>query len=248
MNNLVKHNIQIFLNSKSAIFKRNNYTSDVFFSIDNINLDKAKLMYISVQTAQIPFTFYNIDDYDNLLVFYNGVTNISYNIPQGNYNVITLAAKIMSLIPGLTITFNELDNTYTFAYTNLNFGFRSTSTIFELLGFTDGFDYISTTGSLTSNISINFFTIRNILIEIDNLILDNISSDNPNNASILCSIPISSSSGSIISYSNIYGISNRVNNVRNFSNLHIRLLDNDLDLLDLNGANWSLTLQIEYYL
>ena len=70
-------------------------------------------------------------------------------------------------------------------------------------------------------------------------------SSTPNNSSILCSIPITSSVGSIISYSNIYDVKNEVNHTNNLNLLHIKLTDQDCDVLDLNGVHFSLTLQLD---
>jgi hypothetical protein len=41
-------------------------------------------------------------------------------------------------------------------------------------------------------------------------------------------------------------LSDRITTVKNFAQLRIRLLDQDLDLLDLNGAEWTATMQLNY--
>lgn len=253
MNKLIPNNLQIFINSNNASLKlNNNFNSNCIFNLNHIDLEDAKLIYVSVQTAQIPYSFFNCDDYDNLLVL--NTASIDYNIviPQGNYNVTTLATALASAILSttgltMTITFNSITNTYSFATTQ-NFTFKKESTCFELLGFTNGFNYSSTLNTLLSNQSVNFFTIKNVLIEVSNLITDNLTTGNDSNASILASIPITSSQGSIISYSNIFGIKNRINSIKNFTSLHIRLLDDDLVPIDFNGCEWTLTLQIEYFI
>ena len=75
--------------------------------------------------------------------------------------------------------------------------------------------------------------------------LNNVNSSTPNNSSILCSLPISTSQGSIISYSNIFNVTNEVHNTSNLTLLHIKLTDQDGDILDLNGCHFSLTLQLD---
>ena len=117
-----------------------------------------------------------------------------------------------------------------------------------MLGFTDYLTYVSESKKLKSAISINLFTIRNILISSNNFILNNINSIKPNDTSILCSIPINSSSGSIISYTNNFNVSNDVYNSSNlFLLLHLKLTDQDGAVLDLNGCHFSLTLQLDIY-
>ena len=114
-----------------------------------------------------------------------------------------------------------------------------------MLGFKTGITITSVLKSLKSTLSINLFTIRNIYVSSNNFILNNVNNSTPNNSSILCSIPIQSSSGSIITYSNIYNVYNEVHNVSNLTLLHIKLTDQDGDLLDLNGCHFSITLQLD---
>lgn len=244
--NQTKNTCNLYLNSKSAI-KQLSGTSDCLFDFSNLPIEDGDI-YVSVQTAQIPGTFYNVDDINNLLVYnINGGANINLVIPQSNYNVNTLKTYLQSVMAGFTITFNSQSNKYTFTHATNVFSFKSTSTCFEYLGFPDGQTYNSSGLSLTSAIVVNFFTIRNVLVEVSNLMTINKTSDPANsNGSILCSIPVNTSQGSILSYSNIFNLSDRVASVNNFAVLHVRLLDQDLDLLDLNGGNWSLTLQLSF--
>jgi len=245
--NTTKNTCNLYLNSKQALTKINGSTSNCIFDFNNLPIDDGDI-YVSVQTAQIPGTFYNLDDINNLLVYSVGAApNINLVIPPSNYNVNTLMTYLMTVMTGFTITYNSANNLYTFTHSSQTFSFKSSSTCFELLGFNDASQYNSSGLSLTSTISVNFFTIRNILIECNNLITVNKTANvADNNASILTSIPITVSQGSILSYSNVFGLSDRVASVKNFSSLQIRLLDQDLDLLDLNGGEWSITLQLNY--
>jgi len=245
--NTTKNTCNLYLNSKQALTKINGSTSNCIFDFNNLPIDDGDI-YVSVQTAQIPGTFYNLDDINNLLVYSVGSgPNINLVIPPSNYNVNTLMTYLMTVMTGFTITYNSANNLYTFTHSSQTFSFKSSSTCFELLGFNDASQYNSSGLSLTSTISVNFFTIRNILIECNNLITVNKTANvADNNASILTSIPITVSQGSILSYSNVFGLSDRVASVKNFSSLQIRLLDQDLDLLDLNGGEWSITLQLNY--
>ena len=241
-----KQTICIFLNSQSANSYVNGYTSECLFVLPNLTVPKRSKISVSCQTASIPYSFYNCDDFNSKLSF--SENSISYNktIPQGNYNVLTLITALKTLLGvNFNIVYNSLDNTYTFTNTLYDFQLLPTSSCFEMLGFKDGYTYSSVSKSLKSNISINLFTIRNIYLSSNNFILNNVNNATPNNSSILCSIPISSSSGSIISYSNIFNVINEVNNINNLTLLHIKLTDQDGDILDLNGCHFSLTLQLD---
>lgn len=238
--------INLYLNSKQAL-KQLQGTSNCLFDFSALPIEDGEI-FVSIQSAQIPGTFYNVDDVNNLFNYSVGVTNYQILIPQANYNVNSLLTYLSSImtVQGFTITFNSSTNKYTFTNTT-SFIFKSSSTCFEILGFTEGQQFSSVANVLTSNLVVNFFTIRNVLIEISNLITYNKTSNvAENNPSILVSIPITTSQNSVLSYSNIYGLYEKITTVSNFASLQVRLLDQDLDLLDLNGANWSATIQLNY--
>ena len=241
-----KQSICIFLNSATANSYINGYTSECMFLLPSINIPKKSKVSISCQSASIPYSFYNCDDFNNKIVYIeNSITYTKY-IPQGNYNVNTLITALKTLLGvNFNITYSSLDNSYTFTNTLYEFQILDSSLCYEIIGLKSGTSYLSTNRVLKSNISINLFTIRNIYISSNNLILNNVNSSTPNNSSILCSIPITSSVGSIITYSNIYDVKNEVNHTNNLNLLHIKLTDQDCDVLDLNGVHFSLTLQID---
>lgn len=244
---LQKNNtINLYINSKFAL-KQLNGTSNCIFDFSNLPIDDGEI-FVSVQSAQIPGTFYNVDDINNLLVYsVNGGANVNLVIPPSNYNCNSFMAYLMTVMTGFTITFNNQTNKYTFTHATNVFSFKSTSTCFELLGFIEGQTYNSSGLTLTSTLCINFFTIQAVLIEISNLITNNKTSNvEENNPSILVSIPITTSQNSVLSYYNIYNLHERINTVKNFASFQVRLLDQDLDLLDLNGANWTATIQLNY--
>lgn len=240
--------ICLFLNSQTANSYVNGYSSECMFVLPSLVIPKKSKISVSVQTASIPYSFFNCDDFNFKLSYIENAITYNKIIPQGNYNVLTLATALKTLMGvNFNIVYNSLDNTYTITNTLYEFQLLATSTCFEMMGFKDKTTYVSVSKSLKSVISINLFTIRNIYISSNNFILNNVNSSTPNNSSILCSIPIQSSSGSIISYSNIYNVYNEVYNTHNLTLLHIKLTDQDGDILDLNGCHFSLTLQLDLY-
>ena len=241
-----KQSICVFLNSQTANSYVNDYTSECMFVLPSFNIPKKCKVSVSCQTATIPYSFYNCDDFNNKLDYSENLITYTVIIPQGNYNVLTLISALKILMgANFNIVYNTLDNTYTFTNTLYEFQMISSSNCFEILGLKNNTTYSSISKSLKSNISINLFTIRNIYVSSNNFMLNNVNSSTPNNSSILCSIPISTSQGSIISYSNIYNVTNEVHNTSNLTLLHIKLTDQDGDILDLNGCHFSLTLQLD---
>lgn len=242
-----KESIQIFLNSKTADKYLGGFTSNCLFYLPQFILPRVKNMFVSVQSATIPYSFYNVDYFNDKLVYnVNGGSNITINIPQGNYNTTTLRNYLLSVMTGFTITYSSLNNQFTFTHSTYDFSFKSSSTCMEILGFDEHTNYNSTSRVLTSENSINLFTIRNIYIQSNNLILNNINNSTPNNCTILSSIPLTSGQLSVINYNNMNNVRSRVDNIRNFTQLHVSLTDQDGDILDLNGCHFSLTLQIDF--
>jgi hypothetical protein len=239
--------IQIFLNSKKANKYLDGFTSNCVFNLPMIVLPRKTKISVSVQSATIPYSWYNVDYFNNKLVYnVNGGSDITIEIPQGNYNTNTLRNYLLSVMTGFSITYSSLDNSFTFTHSTNNFEFKDNSTCMECLGFDENIPHSSTSRILKSTNSINLFTIRNIYIQSNNLSLNNINHATPTLANILASIPLTSGANSVITYSNVNNVKTTVNDIKNFSILQIALTDQDGDILDLNGCHWSLTLQIDY--
>lgn len=235
--------IQIYLNSKRANKYNNGQTSDCVFFLPHINVSKIKNITVTVLNAQIPSSFYNVNSNNDKLVYnVNGGITQTVNLIHSNYNINTLKAHIISLIgSGFSITYSTASNKLTFTHSLYDFEFEESSTCFELLGFSS-FDHSSETNILISDNVVNLFTVRNLQIASDNFILNNIDSYNPNNSNILASIPVNTGYNGIISYANIHDVYSEINNTRNLTNLHIKITDQDGDIIELNRAHWSLTL------
>lgn len=241
------NSIQIFLNSKTASKYNNGFTSDCTFYLPPIEIPRKSRCYLSIQSCSIPYSFCNCDYYNNVLSYSLNGTDHVINIEQGNYTVLTLAKYLLDAT-GLTFTYNSTKNRYVITHPTYNFVLKSDSTCFELLGFPDNNNYSSASKSLTSIITINLFPIRAVLIESSNIICNNINAyeNQQNNASILASIPVNTSPNSIITYSNNGYTKFLVDHFDNFTNLNIRLTDQDGDTLDLNGCHWSMAIQIDF--
>lgn len=236
-------NIQIYLNSKKANKYINSYTSDCIFHLPHIHVSKTKKVSISVLHAQIPGSYYNINSTNNKLVYSINDGSIQTVLLQpSNYNVNTLITHIESLLEvEFDITYSVSSNKLTITHNTYDFKLDDSSTCFELLGFSS-MNHESVLQTLVSDNVVNLFTIRTLQICSDNFILNNIDSFNPNNSNILASIPITSSFNSIISYSNPHDVHSEINNTRNLTNLHIKITDQDSNVIELNNAHWSITL------
>ena len=254
-------NLEIYLNSKTATQYLDDNVANCIFTIPNIEIDILKEdVYVAVRNAVLPYSWYVVNSTNNKLDMTIDGTLYSISIPLGNYNVNTLLTQLKSLIDALqilhsisgtfSITYLTKLNKFYFVHTTQSFSFRSTSTCLELLGFNDGQTYIASAvpnqqlkHELTSTIGINLFVVRAVYVNSNNFILQNINSSTPSNAGILASISVTGNPNSIIHYENTTS-KHKIHHLNNINNLHIKLTDQDGDLLELNGINWSMTLEI----
>jgi hypothetical protein len=236
--------IQIYLNSKRANKYIDNNTSNCIFFLPRVNIKKNNNITISVLSMQLPYSFYNINYTNNKLTYVvNGVINTVYITPS-NYNVNSLKDHIITLIGSDTFNIIYSASSNKFTFTNIINDFtllHTNSNCFELLGLSE-VDHFSVNRVLVSDLVCNLFTIRNIHIVSDNFILNNIDSFNPNNSNILASVPVNTIYNGVISYTNDHNVYSEINDVTNLTHLHIKLTDQDGDIINLNGTHFSITL------
>jgi hypothetical protein len=235
-------NFQLHLSSNFADKIYSNNNADTEFYLPLIEIPSQYHLHVNVVHASIPFTFYNINSSNNVLNYSIEGTNYSFIIAQGNYNVVNLKDYLMSNLPGFIITYSPITNKYTFTQNYYGFTFLNTSTCLNILGFSQ--QTITSNGtSLTSTQSVNLNPIRCVCICSD-LPSSNISLNSKNKNNILCSIPITTQPNSIITYLNHNNF--KINTYANvLSSIRIQLMDQDGNLLNLNGTNWSMTIQFD---
>jgi hypothetical protein len=138
--------IRMFLESASANSITNN--GNVTFTLNQqIQIPNDVVGYVSLQELTIANTNYNINAYNNTLVFidYAGNTQ-TYTITPGNYTVTTfltalnvqLATGINNFL-GITATYSDITNKFTIVSTRARtLSISSTSTLNACIGFPSG--------------------------------------------------------------------------------------------------------------
>jgi hypothetical protein len=240
--------LQLYLNSSNADKYLDNSKSHCEWILPMIEIQDGYHIYLSVQNCVIPYSFYNINSSNNKLIYFTNYqiipTEHILTIPEGNYNINQLVSTLKSLMINFNITYNNINNKITFIYDKL-FMLSKESTILEIIGFMPNTIYSSDleTFTLTSVNNINMHPIKCINI-VSNLMTYNINKSFVNNNSILCCIPINSQPYSLIEYHNNNNF--RVNLfVNTISTIRIKLIDDNGNLLNLNGLNFSLTIQLD---
>jgi hypothetical protein len=236
----MSESFQIYLNSTNADNINNNIYN---FILPNLEIADENYIYLSVQYASIPYSFYNINTTNNVLIYTLNLVNYTVTITPGNYNITQLVTFLKSNMSGFTISYNSITNKMTFSHSTYNFTFLSTSTCQEILGFKTNTNYTSTTLSLISMNCVSLIPIKCINI-VSNLLTYNINKSNPNNQSILCCMPITTQPNSIIEYKNNNNFRSNLF-INQISNITIKLADQNNNILNLNGLDFFLTIQLD---
>jgi hypothetical protein len=196
---------------------------------------------MKVENFVCPISFFVVNDTNNTLVTSTG----TYTISEGNYNALSLKTELSSKMTGYTIVYDSNTNKLTFSRGS-SFTFYSSSTCFRILGFQEDTDRVSSSNSLTSDFVVNLAGTSLVYIDIPNITTRNILSKNNGGfttivKSIVCDVPY----GSVLTFVNATG-SHVVLGEKYISYLQVRLLDDDYNLLDLNGQYFIMTIEFSY--
>lgn len=236
--------IQIHLNSANATSYINGDYSNCIFNLKTIEVPIQHTIYLKVVHANIPYTFYNIDSTNNTLFYTQNGNETQLTITKGNYNANQLANYFTNNMTNFTCTYNSITNRFTFINSLYNFYFAEESTCLTMLGFPAISLYLtSALKQLDSYFCANLQTKQCICVA-SNFMTGNINSTDVSTRNMLCSIPIATQPYSNIVYKNDSNFRNNLyTNV--ISTIALKLVDQNNNLINLNGCHWSITLQMD---
>lgn len=240
----------INISSKNAIQNNGSYLSDVQFKFTGLYRETSDILeaHISITNAQIPISFYNINVYNNLLVLDISGTTYNLILTRGNYNANNLITEIQTRftnagITDITTTISSITGLLTFTKTTGDFSILSSqSTISKVLGFDPTVSsYTSTLGILSAPYPLNLLGTLKIRILSYDLLTNNIDSSVQGNLNLLSTIPIEAGTYGLILYDNFNNVQSILKN-DNLDGFDLKLIDDDGNLINFNGADWSITL------
>jgi hypothetical protein len=201
--------------------------------------------------VQIPFSFYTINSYNNILKFNGGVDSIT--ITPGNYTTGSLAAELQSRLsvafPGESPAVTYSNRTFKLTITKTSAFIVDaavnvpSSTAATMLGFKTS----STTGTAaTGDSALNISGSNYILIKSDYLtkpIHHKTLYVNDDYQSVLFAAPVNTSPGDIITHEPELPIrfSYKIS-IADGDIFDLALYDDNGNVLDLNGLDWSMQL------
>jgi hypothetical protein len=243
---------QINLSSNSAKISNYPKNSSCFFEMPNMmkRHEHVKYIMLGISHAEIPVSFYIINDTNNKLVLnINSSGDTEYILTNGNYNGNTFKTMLLSILGiGWDITLSSSTGKYTLSHTTFDFIIRgSLSTCYKLFGFSNSIDYYSSLKVLILPNPCNFLGTLRINVKSTVIKLDNLDSASNGHSGTISSIFVNAELYGIIIYQNQSNFKNLIYN--DFLNgIDIIMTDSENNLLDFNGCDWFLTLQFDEYM
>ena len=237
----------ITLSSKYGIQQNGTYKSHILFNFKNLLSDEQQILKseIIVLNAQIPVSFYVINDYNNVLkISGSGILTTTITIETGNYNANTLITELKSQFLTSGVVFSNIKinkNSGKLVFTALLFtNYSFSGSMLSVLG---------TTSSVESNSTVyrciyplNLLGIEKLSIKSEKLAVQSVSSVDYSFSNTLITIPVDVSPFSMISYSSQSDVNKNLLNVRTINEIDIQIFDEDNNLVNFNNLDWNITL------
>jgi len=192
----------------------------------------------ALKDAQIPVGFYNVRAPYNTM----NVNSVVYTITPSNYTLASLTAALNNAVTNAVGTFSSSSVTNQFSFVS-NSGNVTMNvqplTLLSFLGFTNGQVGTAITG--TNAYIINFDTYVSIWIQ-------NLGTSSLDGQQITYKIPVTGGSGSIIQYTESSNWEQKVlvtDRSNRLDRLIITIVDRFGNIINNNGLDWSMTLEIE---
>lgn len=242
----------ITLSSEDSVKNNGNYNSNVFFNIPDIVVDNEYITHLEVALvdAQIPVSWYLINDQTNTLNYIYNSTNFSIQLTNGNYNANTLITEMTNKFGdnGLSviITLSQITGLLLFkfqgAVTPVEFVYLGSIGLFRILGFNSGAN-VSGVSIVPPN-PLNLLGIQKLNISSQNLAtISSFSSRRNLGNQIIQTIPVNVPSWNLITYENKNNIHGRMKS-RYLNNIDIQVIDEFGRYVEFNNIDWNITIQI----
>ena len=223
-------------------------------SIDPQSITTKEQWLVHLSSAQIPYTFYQLNKYnDTVVITKEDGIDVSIKIKHGNYDIQTfllfITAECKALNLGLSFHYNEPSNTIEFTsnQTLIIDPTKNPKCPWSHLGLRKGETFVIQSGiETTSNAVVNVHSINSIYVRCPSFAATNaIETRNRGFSHILTKIDIQVEMGQVIYYNSSMSNHNILSQQPTLNNLEIRLTDADNRLLDLNGQNFEMSIQLD---
>jgi hypothetical protein len=254
-------NVMITLNSGYGTLLNGTKKSNMNFRFTGLLKEESDLLksYISISNAQIPVSYYTINDTNNyFLIKRNAGIFEAILIPFGNYNsdtlIKTLQALWLATLSGIgnpiTITISATTGKLTFSFTTpTTITIQSPSTFpsgltnftYLILGLNKDQIYTSPT-SITSDYPLNLLGVKRLSVKSQKLSVANYSSITNGYTDTIATIPSDVPPYNMISYYATSETQKSLIKENNIDTIDIQIVDEYNNFIDFNNQDWTITM------
>ena len=236
----------ITLNSQDGEKLNGTYLSNIHFNFSGLLKDEKNLLrsYVTVLNAQIPVSFYIIDETNNVLYYSDGSTTNTLTLTIGNYNgnqmVTALNAGFTLNFSSITTVLNSKTGLLYFTITGgATYTFLSTSTIKSILGFDVD---ISGSSLIIMPYQLNLLGKKKIFINSNNLRNSAFTSKSLSSTQTIATVPVDQPPYNMINYVAVIDLQKIVLSNRALDMIDIEITDENNNYMNFRNIDWSITL------
>jgi hypothetical protein len=236
----------ITLNSQDGEQMNGTYLSNIRFNFSGLLQDDIYLVrtYITVLNAQIPVSFYIVDETDNILYYTDNSVSKSLELTPANYNgnqmVTALNTGFIANSSPITCFLAPQTGILYFTITGgTNITFLSTSTVKSILGFDVN---ISSSSLLKLPYQLNLLGKKKLFINSNNLRNSAFTSKSFSSVQTIATIPVDQPPYNMINYTSISDLEKNILFNRSLDVIDIQIVDEDNKYINFQNINWSITL------
>jgi hypothetical protein len=252
--------LAVYLQSKDATASLAS-ASKLFYLNQIIMPPPDTSILVGLISAEVPYTFYNVNSNNNTMTIQQITgalesTTLTANIvlPQQNYDtdemIDTMKELLLAASPPLSFTeftFDEDSNKFTLKHTGTGADIGTVkitaSTMKNIMGFTESQLNVAAQ-SITADHCVNLAGTSSVYVNLPNIGLSNLDSRGDLNG-VVSKLNVNCNPGEYIFYqqteTQYYLISNP-----KIDFFHLSLTDDDNNLLEMNGGDFSITLSIHF--
>lgn len=246
---MITDNIIISLNSHYGTKNNGSLLSNLFFPFKGILTDNPKITkkYLTLLNAQIPVSFYIINENNNRLTLKDvgggGTHNI--NLDYGNYSGNTLITELTTKINAgyphtVSITLSRSTGKLTFTFNGQTQFRADQSTINNIIGF----DSDMTGTTFIMPYPLNLLGTKKLFIKSQILNISSYNSVNNNKTNIIATIPVDQPFYNMISYTSAIDTNQHELKINILDGIDIQIYDEDDNFINFNNIDWNITLNL----
>jgi hypothetical protein len=243
----------ITLSSANSIRMNGDFLSNVRFSFSHILAASNHIHYntVSIQSAEIPHSFYNVDELHNTIKYEISSVEYSMTIPEGQYNANTFIAAFQTQFAAgahgktCVMTLDKITGKFLLSPSNNTFTIiieTMGTTAFRIIGLdtasNHSFSYSATGTSFT--FPCNFLGITKLKVFSDALACDNLDSSALGETNLIDTITVNAPAYGLIKF-NSSQHNECLMKHRKIDNIDVQIRDERNNYIDFNNQDWSIT-------